>query len=147
MNRPARAGAPLSWGSAGALAGLLLVALPVIIHLLGKDPATRRAFPTLRFIAASRLLPTRWSRIHDPLLLAVRCAVLAAAVVALSWSRLRLVCELSELNRRAQPPRMSAPRASRGGHRHHQLRFPSISSRHRKTLTFETLCLKRSLGA
>ncbi len=74
----------MSWGSAGALTGLLLVALPVIIHLLGKDPATRRAFPTLRFIAASRLLPTRWSRIHDPLLLAVRCAVLAAAVVALA---------------------------------------------------------------
>lgn len=74
----------MSWGSVGALTGLLLVALPVIIHLLGKDPATRRTFPTLRFITASRLLPTRWSRIHDLLLLAIRCAVLTAAIVALA---------------------------------------------------------------
>jgi len=74
----------LSWGSAGALTGLLFIVLPVIVHLLGKDPAIRRHFPSLRFIAASRLLPTRWSRIHDPLLLFLRCAVVVFAVVALA---------------------------------------------------------------
>ncbi len=74
----------MTWGSVGALAGFVLLAVPAIIHLLGRDPAKRRAFPSLRFIPASRLLPTRWSRIHDPLLLVVRCLVLAGAVLALA---------------------------------------------------------------
>lgn len=74
----------MSWGSAGALAGLLFLALPIVIHLLGRDPAIRRVFPSLRFIEASRLLPTRWSKIHDPFLLAFRCAILACAVLALA---------------------------------------------------------------
>ncbi len=74
----------MTWGNAGALTGLLVVALPVIIHVLGRDPATRRRFPSLRFIEASRLLPTRWSRVHDPVLLTIRCALLTLAVAALA---------------------------------------------------------------
>jgi len=41
-------------------------------------------FPTLRFLDASRLLPTKRSRIQDPLLLAVRVAIVALAALALA---------------------------------------------------------------
>ena len=72
----------MTWGNAGALAGLLAVVLPVLIHLLGRDPAARKPFPSLRFIEPSRLLPSRRSRLHDLIVLAIRCALLIAAVVA-----------------------------------------------------------------
>src|SRR4051812_23927619 len=64
--------------------GLISVALPVLIHLLGRGHARVVRFPTLRFIDASRLLPTRRSRLQDPLLLAVRVAVVALAALALA---------------------------------------------------------------
>jgi hypothetical protein len=72
------------WGNAWALLGLVGIALPVLIHLLGRGHARVLRFPTLRFLDASRLLPTKRSRIQDPLLLAVRIAIVGLAALALA---------------------------------------------------------------
>jgi len=72
---------PLAW------AGLALVALPILIHLLGQGRARRQLFPTLRFFGTPRPLPTRRTRLHDITLLLVRTAIVAAAVVALAQPR------------------------------------------------------------
>ncbi|HEY4303623.1 MAG TPA: BatA domain-containing protein [Gemmatimonadaceae bacterium] len=72
------------WQSPWALLGIVGVALPILMHLLGRGHARILKFPTLRFIEASRLLPTKRSRIQDPLLLAVRCTIIALAALALA---------------------------------------------------------------
>ncbi|MDB4877893.1 MAG: putative rane protein [Gemmatimonadetes bacterium] len=72
------------WLNPWAWAGLLAVAVPVLIHLLGRGYARVQRFPTLRFLEASRLLPTRRTRVHDLVLLAIRAGVLVAAVAALA---------------------------------------------------------------
>ena len=72
------------WQNPWAWVGLGFLALPVLIHLLGRGEAPRRPFPTLRFLPPSRSMPTRRKRIREPLLLAVRLSVLASAVVALA---------------------------------------------------------------
>ena len=72
------------WLNAWALMGLAGIALPVVIHLLARGHARRHRFPSLRFIDPSQLLPTRRSRAQDPLLLAVRCAIVGVAALALA---------------------------------------------------------------
>lgn len=79
----------MTWLNPWAWAGLVAIALPVLIHLLGRQPARRQRFPTLRFIGESRPLPTRRSRLHDLLLLGLRCAAIAAAVMALAQPQIR----------------------------------------------------------
>ena len=72
------------WRNPWAWLGLAAVALPVLIHLLGRGHARVQPFPSLRFLERSKLLPTRRTRIHDWLLLLVRAGILAAAVAALA---------------------------------------------------------------
>lgn len=72
------------WLNAWALIGLVGIAVPVLIHLLARGHARTHRFPSLRFIDPSQLLPTRRSRVQDPLLLAVRCAILGLAALALA---------------------------------------------------------------
>ena len=72
------------WQSAWAWIGLAAIALPVLIHLLGRGHARVQPFPTLRFLQPSRLLPTRRTRLHDLLLLVVRAGILVSAVAALA---------------------------------------------------------------
>jgi hypothetical protein len=72
------------WQNPWAWLGLAALALPVIIHLLGRGHARVQPFPTLRFLEASPLLPTRRTRVHDLVLLLVRLGILAAAVAALA---------------------------------------------------------------
>ncbi len=74
----------MTWLNPWAWTGLIAVALPILIHLLGRGPARIQRFPTLRFLNASRLLPTRRTRLHDLALLAVRAGILAAAAAALA---------------------------------------------------------------
>jgi len=70
-----------------ALSGLALAAVPLIIHLIGRHRARVLKFPSLRFLAASRLTPTRRTRPSDLALLVVRLAIVVAAVVAMSQPR------------------------------------------------------------
>lgn len=72
------------WQAPWAWLGLLTIALPVLIHLLGQGNAPRLPFPTLQFLGITRPLPNRRTRLHDLVLLAVRIAILAAAVAALA---------------------------------------------------------------
>jgi hypothetical protein len=74
----------VTWLNPWALLGLIGVVAPVLIHLLARGHARTRRFPSLRFIEPSQLLPTRRTRIQDPLLLAIRCAIVALAVLALA---------------------------------------------------------------
>lgn len=72
------------WLNPWAWLGIAGVALPIVIHLLGRGHARVIKFPSLRFLDASRLLPTRRSRVQDPLLLAVRVAIVGLAALALA---------------------------------------------------------------
>ncbi|HEY4218644.1 MAG TPA: BatA domain-containing protein [Gemmatimonadaceae bacterium] len=72
------------WGNPWAWLGIAGVALPVLIHLLARGHARVHRFPTLRFLAASQLLPTRRTRLHDIALLVVRVAIVVAAVAAMA---------------------------------------------------------------
>jgi hypothetical protein len=74
----------MSWVNAWALAGVAAIALPILIHLMGRAPARVRRFPSLRFLDASRLLPSKRSKLQDPLLLLVRAAILILAALALA---------------------------------------------------------------
>jgi hypothetical protein len=72
------------WLNAWALIGLVGIALPVLIHLLARGHARTHRFPSLRFIDPSQLLPTRRTRVQDPLLLALRCTIVGLAALALA---------------------------------------------------------------
>jgi hypothetical protein len=74
----------MTWLAPWAFLGLLAVAVPIAIHLITRRRTRVQRFPTLRFIAASRVLPVRALRPSDPLLLALRCAILALAAAALA---------------------------------------------------------------
>lgn len=69
---------PLAWF------GLAAIAVPVVVHWLGRRRARRMRFPTLQFLDASRQLPVRRARLTDAGLLALRIAILAIAVGALA---------------------------------------------------------------
>ena len=86
----------LYWLNPLALAGLAAAALPVIIHLLKRQRATRVPFPTLRFLTDSPAAAVKPRSLSDPLLLVLRVAAIAAAVLAAaqpdvvtSWQRAR----------------------------------------------------------
>ncbi|HEX9563034.1 MAG TPA: BatA domain-containing protein [Gemmatimonadaceae bacterium] len=72
------------WLNPLAFAGLLAVAVPILVHLFGRPRARRQPFPSLRFIALSRQAPIRRSRPSDWLLLVLRVAVIVVAVAALA---------------------------------------------------------------
>jgi hypothetical protein len=72
------------WLHPVALFALAAVAAPILIHILVQRRAERFAFPTLRFLRPTRLAAIRRHVLEDPLLLAVRMAivVLGAGAVA-----------------------------------------------------------------
>ena len=72
------------WLNPFALFALASVALPILIHLMIQRRAERLPFPTLRFLQPTRLAAIRRHLIEDLPLLAVRMAVLAAAVAAVA---------------------------------------------------------------
>ncbi len=72
------------WRMPWAWLGLAAIAVPIVIHLLGRRRVRHQVFPSLRFLDVSRLLPARRHRISDILLLAVRIGIVAAAVAALA---------------------------------------------------------------
>ena len=72
------------WLHPFAAIALLAVALPVVIHVLVRQRATRVPFPTLRFIQPHRLSSVRRHALEDLALLAVRAAILALAAAAIA---------------------------------------------------------------
>jgi hypothetical protein len=72
------------WLNPLALVALAVVAVPILIHILVQRHAERFPFPTLRFLQPTRLAAIRRHVLEDAGLLAVRAAILAAAVAALA---------------------------------------------------------------
>jgi Aerotolerance regulator N-terminal len=72
------------WLNPLALFALAVVAAPIVIHILVQRHAERFPFPTLRFLQPTRLAAIRRHVLADAALLAVRAAILAAAVAALA---------------------------------------------------------------
>jgi Aerotolerance regulator N-terminal len=70
--------------NSAALAALTALAAPILVHLLLRHRARRVAFPSLRFLKPSDTAAIRLRAITDWPLLAVRCAVVAAAALALA---------------------------------------------------------------
>lgn len=77
----------MTWLNPAALVGLLALAVPLLVHLFGRRVARRQRFPSLRLLLDSRPSPRTRSRPSDLVLLVLRCAVLAAAVMALAQPR------------------------------------------------------------
>lgn len=67
------------------LAGLLLVAGPIIAHLVRRATRDRVAFSALRFLAPSTPKLDRRSRVQHPLLLLLRCLIVG--LLALAFAR------------------------------------------------------------
>lgn len=74
----------MQWLNPWAWTGLVLLAVPIVVHLFSRKPPRVFDFPSLRFIEPSALRPTRRSSLHDIPLLLVRLAILGAAVMALA---------------------------------------------------------------
>src|SRR5580765_4132918 len=74
----------MSWLNPSALFALVAAAAPILIHLLIQRRAERFPFPTLRFLQPTRLAAIRRHVLEDLPLLAVRVALLTAAVAALA---------------------------------------------------------------
>jgi hypothetical protein len=85
----------IAWLNPAALAGLALVAGPVLVHLLLRHRAERVRFPSLRFVRPSRTAAVRLRLPSDLALLLLRMAIAAVAIAAsaqpllLAPSRLR----------------------------------------------------------
>jgi hypothetical protein len=74
----------IGWLQPAALFGLVLAMLPFVIHLLRTRRADRIQFPSIRFIRPSTTAAVRLRSPSDWSLLAVRTAIVAAAVLALA---------------------------------------------------------------
>ena len=70
------------WLNPAAWIALVAVAAPVLLHIFVQRQAPPIPFPTLRFLAPTRLAALRRRMLDDLPLLAVRAAILVAAVAA-----------------------------------------------------------------
>ena len=77
----------MTWLNPLALVGLLSLAVPILVHLFGRRVARRQRFPSLRLLQLVAATPTTRSQPSDILLLVLRCAVVAAAALALAQPR------------------------------------------------------------
>src|SRR5688500_1139817 len=71
------------------LAGLLALLLPIALHLLGRGRPPRVELGSVGLLTAGAVRVPRRARLQRPLLLALRCLLLAALAVALAGPRLR----------------------------------------------------------
>jgi Aerotolerance regulator N-terminal len=72
----------LDWLSPAALAGLAVIAGPVLVHLLRRQRAPRVTFPTVQFLVPARATAARLRRPSDLLVLCLRIAIVTAAAIA-----------------------------------------------------------------
>jgi hypothetical protein len=71
------------------LLGLAFLAVPVVLHLMNREIPRRLVFPSTRFLRRAQLPPEGRRRLRDLLLLLLRLAALAAAVLAFARPTLR----------------------------------------------------------
>jgi hypothetical protein len=90
----------IAWQNPGAFIGLVALAGPIVIHLLQRQRAARLSFPTDRFIRPAVTGAVRLRLPSDVLLLALRLAILAAAVCALAQPVLVTAGRLQAWNER-----------------------------------------------
>jgi hypothetical protein len=74
----------IAWLVPAALAGIGLIALPIAVHLMVRQPVRRVPFPSLRFLQETQLAALRRRSIQDVWLLLCRAAIVALAVIALA---------------------------------------------------------------
>jgi hypothetical protein len=67
-----------------ALVGACVLAVPLAIHLLGRERPPVQRVPSLRFVDATPLVPRRRARLQDVGLMGLRMLILAIAVLALA---------------------------------------------------------------
>jgi Aerotolerance regulator N-terminal len=72
------------WLHPAALFALAAVVAPILIHILVQRRADAVPFPTLRFLRPTALVAIRRRLLEDPLLLALRIAIVAVAVAAVA---------------------------------------------------------------
>ena len=72
----------IHWLTPAALAGLVLLAIPIAIHLVARTPVTRVVVPSLRLVDPRLPRLRRRRHVRDLALLALRLGALAAAAVA-----------------------------------------------------------------
>ena len=53
------------WRQPAAWFGLVALAVPILVHLLGRRPPKPLRFPTLRFLDVSTIVPARRHRLND----------------------------------------------------------------------------------
>jgi aerotolerance regulator-like protein len=92
-----------------AFSALVFVVAPVLIHLLVHRRAERLVFPTLRFIAPSRLASMRRRMLDDVPLLAVRIAILVAAIAAFAAPLIVTAARQREWNARVVTETVQGP--------------------------------------
>ena len=90
----------IAWLNPAALAGLALLAGPVLVHLLLRHRAERLPFPSLRFVRPSRTAAVRLRLPSDLALLLLRMAIVAVAVVAAAQPLLLVPSRLRAWNAR-----------------------------------------------
>ena len=115
---------PMLWLNPSALFALAAVAAPILIHILIQRRAERFPFPTLRFLQPTRLAAIRRHLLEDLPLLAVRIALLAAAVAALAGPLL-----VTSARRQAWDRRVVRAIVTRYGRRGASLLRPRPASR------------------
>lgn len=74
----------ISFANPWAWIGAIALALPIAVHLLRRHRATRRLFPTLRFLPEARVVAVRRHRPTDVSLMIVRLLIVAAAIVGVA---------------------------------------------------------------
>jgi len=99
------------WQQPWAWLGALTIALPIVIHLLGRRRPRPIQFPTLRFIGVSKVAPARRHRLNDIPLLIARIAILLAATAALAQPWLRTIERRAVANARGASRALTRERA------------------------------------
>ena len=74
----------IAWLNPVALAGLIAVAAPILVHLLLRQRAVRTVVPTVRFVPRAVPQSARLRRPSDPWLLLVRVGIVACAALAMA---------------------------------------------------------------
>lgn len=74
----------MAWSNPALLFGVLLVAAPIVLHLLMRQRPKRIEFPAIRFVSARQASTSRRMRLQHMVLLSLRCLLVVVAALALA---------------------------------------------------------------